>query len=204
MKPVRRICVARGLSKRASVVKSVCKALGQRRQTLHALLPVEERGCSGEEQVQPREPAAVDLVHELAKRVQRLLADVASHALQRLDFVEDDDESGVVRIAKDGEQPLEEAECAEVVEVAPNSGGTLHGGRYVRLATEPRQQSIRLRRVTRRLRQPVLPQHSGEGRRLLRDIRQSTLEEVERSVLSLLIVRLHPWRRVRGCRTSRQ
>ena len=45
-------------------------------------------------QVEAGEPAAVDLVDELPQRVERLLADVAAHPLQRLDLVEHEHQPG--------------------------------------------------------------------------------------------------------------
>ena len=52
------------------------KPLGERRQPRDALRPVVERGRAGDQQVQAGEPAGVDLVDELAQRVQALVADV--------------------------------------------------------------------------------------------------------------------------------
>ena len=52
--------------------------LGQRRQPLHALRAVEEGRRAGDDQVQAGEAPAVDLVDQLAQRVERLLAHVAA------------------------------------------------------------------------------------------------------------------------------
>ena len=80
----------------ARVAGEVCvEPLGQRRQALRALGAVVERGCRGDHDVQTGKSAGVDLVDQLAHRVQALLADVGAYSLERLDLVQNEHETSV-------------------------------------------------------------------------------------------------------------
>ena len=151
--------------------------LGQRRQPLHPLRPVEERRRAGDEQVQTRETAGVDLVDELAQRVEGLVADVAAHPLQRLDLVEHEQQARVAGVAQHGEQPLEEAQRPEVVEVAPDAGRALGGRGHLRLAAHPGDQAIGGGAVPAVDRRAVAAQGLGEDRRPAADVRQPLLQQ---------------------------
>ncbi len=111
--------------------------LGERRQPLHALLAVEERRRAGDDEEQAGEAPGVDLVDELAQRVEALLPDVAAHPLQRLDLVEDEQQAGVAAVAQHGQQALEEAQRGEVVEVPAHAGGPAGGRGHRALPAEP-------------------------------------------------------------------
>ena len=119
---------------------------------------VEERRRAGDQQVEAGEAATVDLVDELAQRVERLLAHVGPHPLQRLDLVEDQQETGVAGVAQDREQPLQEPERAEVVEVAPHAGVAPDRRGHVRLTAEPRDQTLGGRLVPVELRVAIAAQ----------------------------------------------
>ena len=108
----------------------------------HALRPVEERGRAGDDQVQPGKPAGVDLVDQLPQRVERLVPDVAADPLQRLHLVEHQQQPGMARVAEHVQQPLQEAQRAEVVELAPDPGAPLGRGRDVRLAAQPGRERV--------------------------------------------------------------
>src|SRR5439155_13949725 len=86
------------------------KTLCERSETLHSLRTLEEGRRARNEQVEAGKAAGVDLVDELAEGVQALLAHVAAHALQRLDFVEYEQEPWMARVAQDEEEALQEAQ----------------------------------------------------------------------------------------------
>ena len=124
--------------------------LGQRLQPADALRAVVEGRRAGDDQVQAGEPPGVDLVDELAQGVEPLLADVAADPLQGLDLVEHQDQPGVARVAQDRQQPLEEAQRGEVVDLPLEPGGPLGRGADVRLAREPGDQPVGRGGVARR------------------------------------------------------
>ena len=99
-------------------------------------------GRAGQYEVEAREAAGVDLVEQLAQRVEAAFADVATDPLERLDLVKDQHEAGAASVAQHAEQAGEEAERAVVVEVALDAGLTLDGCGDVGLAAEPRDQSF--------------------------------------------------------------
>lgn len=86
-------------SKRGSSEKSVASrcARGGSRATP---LPVVERRGAGDDDEQAGKTARVDLVEKLAQGVEGLIADVAAGTLQRLDLVEDEQQSGVPGVAQ--------------------------------------------------------------------------------------------------------
>ena len=116
--------------------------LGKRRQSLHPLRSLEERGGPCDHEVEAREAARVDLVDYLPEGIQALLSHVAPHALECLDLVQYEHEPREARVAQDDEQALEEAECAEVVEVALDARVPLGGGADVGLPADPGQQRL--------------------------------------------------------------
>ena len=82
------------------------------------------------------------------------------------------------RVAQHDEQPLKEAECAEVVDLALEPGGALDGGGDVGLCADPRQDAIGLHRVTRRESSPVSTQCRREQRRASTHLGEPALHEV--------------------------
>lgn len=67
-------------------------------------------------------------------------------------------------VAQDGQQPLEESQGAEVVEVATDSGGAFGGGGHGFLSAEPGDERFGLRSVPRGHGPVVAAQRGGEGR----------------------------------------
>ena len=53
----------------------------------------------------------VDVVDELAQRVERLVPRVGAHPLKGFHLVEDEQQAGVPAVAQYGEQPLQEAQA---------------------------------------------------------------------------------------------
>ena len=80
--------------------------LRKRRQPLDALRSLEESRCSGHNEIKAWKPTDVDFVHQLAKRVQSFVADIATHTLQGLNLVEDEDHARKARIAEDQKHAL--------------------------------------------------------------------------------------------------
>ena len=85
------------------------QTLGERWEALRSLRPVVERGRAGDHEIEAGEATAVDLVDELAQRVEPLLAHVAANALQRLDLVEHEHQARMPAVAQHDEQTLQEA-----------------------------------------------------------------------------------------------
>ena len=69
------------------------QALGEGRQALDAIGSVEERGRAGDEDVEPREAPAVQVVDELADGFEAPVAAVGANALDGLDLVENEQEA---------------------------------------------------------------------------------------------------------------
>ena len=68
----------------------------------------------------------VDLVNELTQRVQCSVTGIGPQALERLYLVENEDKSAVTSTAQNRQQPSEKRKGAIVVEVAADTGGSLH------------------------------------------------------------------------------
>jgi hypothetical protein len=71
-----------------------------------------------DEQVEARKAAFVDIVDELAERIEALVPGVTAHALHGLYFVEYHVEPGVTDVAQHGQQPGQEGQGGVVVEIA--------------------------------------------------------------------------------------
>lgn len=156
---------------------------------MNALLPIVEGGSAGDDEEQAGETARVDLVEELAQRVEGLLADVAAHSLQGLHLVEDEQQPGVPAVPEDGEQALQEAEGAEVVEVAADSGGALGGGGHGLLSAEPGDERLCAGAVAVCHGPAIAAQRRGEGRGGAGDGGEPVFEEfVDRGCQGLLVV----------------
>ena len=154
------------------------QSLRQRGKPLHPGRPVEERRSAGNHQYQAGESPRVHLIDELPQRVQRLVAHIAAHPLQRLHLVEDHYQPGVARIAQHHQQSLEESQRAEVVQGAFDARLALHPGTHVGLSSQPREQSLRCGGVTRALGPLVATQRGGETGRAARHLRQAKLEQL--------------------------
>src|SRR5690606_18291555 len=107
-------------------------------------------GGAGDDEVEPGEAAAIDLVDQLSQRIQCSIADIGAHPLERLDLVEHEYQPWTTGIAQQRQQSGEEVQRAIVVEVALDAGSTLDAGGNVRLPPEPSQQTFCLRVVTGR------------------------------------------------------
>ena len=84
--------------------------LGQRRQPLHALRAVEEGRRAGDQQVQAGEPAAVDLVDQLAQGVEALLPHVARTRWSVSTSSRTSSRPAPPGVAEDRQQPREEVQ----------------------------------------------------------------------------------------------
>src|SRR5262245_18672627 len=118
------------------------EALGEGRESLDPLWAIEEGRRAGEDEVESWEPTGIKLIHELTKRVQRTLADVAAHSLHRLDLVEHKHKACMPRIAQNQKETLEEREGPHMVDLALHAGSALDGGGHGRFTTEPREQPV--------------------------------------------------------------
>ena len=64
------------------------QSLRQRGQSLDAIGAIEERWRPGHEEVKSRKPAGLHLIHELAQRIQTLIAYVPTYSLQGLYLIQ--------------------------------------------------------------------------------------------------------------------
>ncbi len=151
--------------------------LGQWRQTMDALRPLEQCRSTRNNKVEPRKAAGVDLVDELTERVERPVSYVSSHSLQRLNFVEYEDKSGAPPVPKECQQPLEERKGTVVVEVALDARRSLDAGGDVRLAGKPRKESVCLRSITVGSGSAIGAEHSRERGRPPVDLGQALLSK---------------------------
>ena len=99
------------------------------------------------EQVQAREASGVHLVDELPQGVETLVADVAADPLDGLDLVQNQQQARVPRVPQDDQHALEEAQGAEMVDVALHAGRAFRCRRHVRLARQPSQDALGRRLV---------------------------------------------------------
>ncbi len=152
--------------------------LRERRQALHALRAVVERRGAGDAQVQAGKATAVNLVDELAQRVEGLVPGVGANPLQGFDLVEDEQQPRIAAVAQHDEQPLQEAQGAEMVEVAADAGDSASGGRDVWLAGEPGQHGLRGGLVTRDRGAAIAAQRRGEGGGAAGDLDETLVEQV--------------------------
>ncbi len=133
------------------------------------------------------------LVDELPQRVERLVACVGADPLQGLHLVEHDQQAPVAAVAQDDQQPLDETEGTEVVEVPAYPGCTPGGSGDVRLTGQPGENGLRSGLVAGGGRGPVAAQRSGEGGGCPADIRQPPLEQItHRSFERRCVGRIHP------------
>ena len=63
--------------------------LGERFESAYALMAVEEGRRSRDQQIQTRESTGVYFIDQLTQCIEALVANVASHPLNRFDFVKD-------------------------------------------------------------------------------------------------------------------
>jgi hypothetical protein len=129
---------------------------------LHALRTFKEGGRSGDEDVQPRETTSINLIEQLTKGVQRLLSDVATNPLKSLDLVEHKYQPSIIGIAEDREEPLQEAEGAEVIEVASDAYSATDACGDVGLPTEPGDEAVSRADISTTCRIVITPQCGGE------------------------------------------
>ncbi len=93
-------------------------------------------------------------------------------------------------VPQDDQYALEEAQCAEVVDVALDAGSTFCRRCYVRLAGQPSQDALGGRLVTSCLGFPVAPQGGTEHWRRGGDLGQTLLQQFTGAAdQSLLVVR---------------
>ena len=163
------------MSNLGSVAKSVWSRLSQRRKATDPLWAVEESGRPRDHEVEAGKPAAVHLVDQLTQRVQRPIAHIAPHALERLDLIQNEDQPGTTGIPEHGQQPCQEAERGVVVDLPFHAGDPLDGSGDVRLTPEPRQKALGLRVITVRDGLAVGAKHRRERRRAAGDVFEAPL-----------------------------
>ena len=149
------------MGKAARAGEADAQALCERRKPSDAVRPVEERGRAGDEDVEAREPTAVQVVDQLAQGFEALVAGVGPDALDRLHLVEDQQKPWPAALLEDRQQASEEAERSRVVHVALDARISLDARRHVRLTHEPRDQALGDRVVLTELRSIVGAQDSG-------------------------------------------
>ena len=76
-----------------------------------------------------------DIVREVREHV-------SADSLNRFDFIEHDQHVGLSRIAEDRQQPLQEVQCTEVIDVSLHSRITLRAGCHIRLPCQTGQNAV--------------------------------------------------------------
>ncbi len=85
---------------------------------------------------------------------------------------------GVARVPQDDEQSLEEAQRAEVVDLALDAGGALDGSGHVRLRADPGEDPVGQRDVAGDQRRAIGAQRGRERRRAATDLRKPAFHEL--------------------------
>ncbi len=98
----------------------------------------------------------------MAEGIEALVADIASHPLNRFHLVQDDQQTRVATITEHSQQPLEEAQRPEVVDVTLHLREPLRRRRDIGLAGQPRHDAVRNRRVVGQLGLSIPAQGSAE------------------------------------------
>ncbi len=101
------------------------EALGERLQSLDALRAFKEGSGPGDQQIEAGEAPGIDLVDELAERVEALVANVAANALDCFDLIQDEEHPHVARVPENREKSLEKVQGTEVVNVSFDPGESL-------------------------------------------------------------------------------
>ncbi len=154
------------------------QSLCQRRQLLDALWAIKECRRAGDEQVQPRKPAAVHLVDQLPESVEGLLPNIATNPPKRLHFVEHHHETGEAAVPQHYKQALQERPRTEMVHVALDPGSSFGGCCDVRLSGDPRQQRLCGSVVAGRHCSAIGPEGCAESRCDLSNRSQALLHQV--------------------------
>lgn len=118
------------------------EALREWFQSLDALGSLEESRRARDQQVQAGKPTRIDFVDQLPKGVEALVAHVATGPLDRLDLIQHEQQTGLTRITQDRQDPLEEIERAEMVDVALDACEPFRAGGDVRLPGEPSKDTV--------------------------------------------------------------
>jgi hypothetical protein len=145
---------------------------------LHTLPAVEERRSAGDQQIQSGESPDVHLVDQLAQCVERLGSRVAADPLQGFHLVEHQEQPGVSGIAQHSEQPLQEPQRKEMVEITLHACGPSGRCGDVRLAGQPGGDGVRGAHVLRGHRPPVAAQAGGVARRGTGETAEPPLEQL--------------------------
>ena len=93
-------------------------------------------------QIETWESPRVYLIHQLTQRIQALVANISAHALEGFNLIEHKQQSWVPRILEDGQHTLQEAQRAEMVDVALDHCIALNRSRNVRLTCHPSQKPV--------------------------------------------------------------
>ena len=153
------------------------QTLREWREFLQTLRAVEERGRSGDDEKQTGKATSVDLVDQLAQRIQTLLSNVSPDALESFHFIEHHQQSRMPRVAEHYQQTLQETQCGEVVHVTLQVRRPLDCGGDIGLASNPGDQSLRCRIVTVGLRGSIATQRRSETARGARNGIQPLLHQ---------------------------
>ena len=119
------------------------ETLGEWLQPLDTLGAFKEGGRPGDQQIEAGKSPGIDLIDELPERVQALITNVASHALDGFHLIQDDEHADVARVPENRENSLEEVQSAEVVDISFHAGKALGLGSHVRLTGQPGEYSLR-------------------------------------------------------------
>ena len=92
----------------AAELDQAVESLRQRRKSTYPVGAVEEDRGSGDQYVEAGEPTSVEVIDELAERLETLVPTVSADSLNGLDFVEHEHETGTSTLLEHGEETAEE------------------------------------------------------------------------------------------------
>src|SRR6516162_8762211 len=99
--------------------------LGERLQALDTLGAFKEGDRPSHQEIEAGESPRIDFIDELPECVKALITNVASNALDRFNLIQDDEHADAARVPENRENPLEEIQSAEVVDIAFHAGEPL-------------------------------------------------------------------------------
>ena len=79
---------------------------------------------------------------QLPERVEALVAHIAAHTLNSLDFIEHNQQPGLSGVAENGENPLQEVQRPEVIDLPFDAGISLRARGHIRLTRKPGQDAV--------------------------------------------------------------
>src|SRR5438093_7602378 len=154
------------------------QTLGQRLEPLDTLGAFKEGRCTGNQNVQSRESARVNLINKLSQRVEALVADITADPLNRFNLIQDEQEASLTCIAEDSEDALQKIQSTKVVKVSLDAGIPFGMCCHIRLPSQPGNNALCRGHITLGLGASISPQGRAKHRRHACHPGKSLLQQV--------------------------